>query len=334
MNPAVPSPSELQAGAALLARPLLPLVRLLQLLYLAGPFRRIEELLAELPDPLETGGINYSQPQNLLTPYRDILAGFEILKGNAAAPADQLLDDNYPAHTGGNCSAVPRVGASGPVPRSVGFASRADRPKTGCRIVILDEKGEALSALEAVEYRVCHAILQRELETINSLLCAPCRCTLCCTGPEEAMAQEYFEIPLTPEETSLFNLPRIDTPVSRAAADPADSQLRQGPALYHRSRGWSMILPKESRCPQLDQEGGCRIYPQRPRVCRLPQIFSFLLEEQPTAAEEETDSQPRYLARHKLLAIWDCPYVQCLQEEVGRFAELSGLKPIFRQNKN
>ena len=289
MNPAAPSQSELQAGAALLARPLLPLIRLLQLLYLTGPFNRIEELLAELPDPLETGGISYSHPRLLLVPHLDILAGFEILKGNAAAPADRLLD----------------------------------------------EKGEPLSTMEAVEYRVCHAILQRELETINSLLCAPCRCTLCCTGPEKGMAQEYFEIPLTEEETRLFNLPRTDTPVSRAAADPTDSQLGQGPALYHRQQGWSMILPKESHCPQLDQGGGCRIYPRRPRVCRLPQIFSYLLEEQPTAAAgEATDSEPLYLARHKLLAIWDCPYVQCLQEEIGRFAQSCALEPLFRQNKS
>ena len=39
---------------------------------------------------------------------------------------------NYPAQAGGNCSAVPQVGASGPVPRTVGYASRADRPKMGC----------------------------------------------------------------------------------------------------------------------------------------------------------------------------------------------------------
>jgi len=285
---------ELQAGVDLLARPLLPLVRLLQLLYLTGPFSRVDEVLDQLREPIETAGIRYPEPDRLLAPHRDLLAGFEKLKSQAP------------------------------------FAT------------VLDEEGQPLDRLTALEAQVCHAILGRELETINSLLCAPCGCTLCCTGPAPGMAQEFFEIPLQPEETALFPLPRIDTPSSRAASSTTEPPLlhqdrefyRAEPALYHWRQGWSMILPQAGGCPQLTAAGGCRIYPSRPRVCRLPQIFSYLLEEQtpPSGAGAGTVT-PVYLARHKLLAVWDCPYVRTLREEIARFAETSGLEPIFRHNK-
>lgn len=296
MNQPLPDKKELQPGAALLARPLLPLVRLLLMLYLTGPFSRIDEVLAQLHEPLETAGIRYPEPDRLLAPHRDILLNFEKLKTPAATPTP----------------------------------------------TVLDEARQPLALLEALEYLVCHAVLNRELEVINSLLCAPCRCTLCCTGPDPGMAQEFFEIPLTPKEISLFDLPLIDTSPSRSTDSTAEPPLlhqgrefyRTGPALYHWRQGWSMILPQAGRCPRLDHRGGCGIYLQRPKVCRLPQIFSYLLEEQPpTTGAAAGEAAPVYLARHKLLAVWDCPYVQILQDEIGRFAETSGLEPVFRQNK-
>lgn len=293
MNQPLPDKKELQPGAALLARPLLPLVRLLLMLYLSGPFSRIDEVLAQLHEPLETAGIRYPEPDRLLAPHRDILLNFEKLKNPAAIPT------------------------------------------------VLDEARQPLALLEALEYLVCHAVLNRELEVINSLLCAPCGCTLCCTGPDPGMAQEFFEIPLTPTEISLFDLPLIDTPASGSTDSTAEPPLlhqgrefyRTGPALYHWRQGWSLILPQAGRCPRLDHRGGCGIYLQRPKVCRLPQIFSYLLEEQPPTTGAAGEAAPVYLARHKLLAVWDCPYVQILQHEIGRFAETSGLEPIFRQNK-
>ena len=56
MNPPLPDRSQLEAGAARLARPLLPLVRLLQLLYLTAPVTRIEQVLALLDEPLRRPG--------------------------------------------------------------------------------------------------------------------------------------------------------------------------------------------------------------------------------------------------------------------------------------
>ncbi|MFH7320780.1 YkgJ family cysteine cluster protein [Desulfurivibrio sp. D14AmB] len=294
MNQPLPDKKELQAGVDLLARPLLPLVRLLQLLYLTGPFSRVDEVLEQLHEPLETAGILYPEPDRLLAPHRDLLADFEKLKSRAAIAT------------------------------------------------VLDEEGQPLDRFTALESWICHTILSRELETINSLLCAPCGCTLCCTGPAPGLTQEFFEIPLQPEETALFPLPRIDTPASRKSSSASEPPLfhqdrefyRAEPALYHWRQGWSMILPQARRCPQLTAAGGCRIYPSRPRVCRLPQIFSYLLEERlPPAGAGSGASPPVYLARHKLLVIWDCPYVRTLREEIARFAEASGLEPIFRHNK-
>ena len=55
-------------------------------------------------------------------------------------------------------------------------------------------------AFEAVDGWIGQAVLRRELEEINSLLCGPCRCNLCCVGPEADMRQSFFEIPLSPAE--------------------------------------------------------------------------------------------------------------------------------------
>jgi Fe-S-cluster containining protein len=106
-------------------------------------------------------------------------------------------------------------------------------------------------------------------------------------------------------------------------------------ALYRWRKGWSMILPRHSRCPGLDTASGCcRIYPDRPDVCRRPQIFPYMLDREPRL-DTEYDGRmlPAFVIRAKMLAIWDCPYVQQFQEEIGRYAQLCGLEPIFKQNK-
>lgn len=296
MTDLLPPPplAALDAGRRLLARPLLPLARLLNLLYLAGPFSTIEELLAQLSEPVETAGLLYPDPQAALSPLLPQLRELERLKN-------------------GDLSAWE----------------------------IEDEEGSPLSPLEALELWVSQAVLTRELEAINSLLCAPCRCTLCCTGPSPEMSQEFFEIPLTAPETRLFPLPAIDTAASRATEPLAEPPLqgrqgpfyRQGPGLYHWRSGWSLILPKASTCPQLATDGRCRIYQERPQVCRRPQIFTYVIEE--ISAEERglEATARRWRRRNSLLAVWDCPYVRALQEEIARFAELSGLEPVFRSNK-
>jgi len=256
------------------------LVRLLNLLYLTGPFGTIEELLTQLSEPVETAGLRYPDPRAVLNPLLPQLRELERLKNNDLSARE-----------------------------------------------ICDEEGSPLSPLEALELWVSQAVLTRELEALNSLLCAPCRCTLCCTGPSPEMRQEFFEIPLTAPETRLFPLPVIE-PLA-----PPPMQTQQGPAIYHWRSGWSLILPKASTCPQLATDGRCRIYRERPQVCRRPQIFAYVIEKINDGERGRETTLSRFRRRNNLLAVWDCPYVRALQEEIARFAELSGLEPVFRSNK-
>jgi Fe-S-cluster containining protein len=285
------------AGRARLTNPTLPLVRLLQLLYLTGPFETVAAVLDELPAPLDTGDFIYPHPGSLLRPYLPDLEEFERLKHQ----------------------------------RPAAFS-------------IYDEEGNLLDAFTAIELWVIQQILTRELEEINSLLCGACGCTLCCTGPEGSMRQEFFEIPLAPEELDLFALPRMASEESQKQTALSEPPLEvagrpfyeSGPGLYHWQTGWSLILPQGSACPQLDFKAGrCRTYRQRPDVCRRPQIFAYALERW---LDGDTGAKgawlPAFTARRKLLAIWDCPYVRELNEEIAHYAEVSGLEPVFRKNKD
>jgi Fe-S-cluster containining protein len=281
------------AGRRKLQHPLLPLVRLTQLLRLTGPFATMAAVLAELPDPLDTGIALYHRPAALLAPHLPLLEACNF----------------------DNPSALPAT--------------------------VYDEKGEPLSAFEATELWFGQQLLVRELEEINSLLCGPCGCTLCCTGPDGTLTQEFFEIPLTGPECALFSLPATDSAASRQRTALTEPPLtvtgrpfyEQGPGLYRWMDGWSLILPRGSACPQLEAgTGRCRIYPERPEVCRRPQIFSYLLERAPEL-DGANKELPAYVARRKLLAVWDCPYVQDLKEEIAAYAEACGLEPVFRKNK-
>ncbi len=279
-------------GAAMLANPILPLARIVQMLYITGPFERIAPILDEFNEPVEMAASIYPDPKALLLPYLEDLQLFEQLK--------------YP-------------GQENPL--------------------IFDETLAPLDRLESLELLVTQRILARELEKINSLLCGPCGCTLCCLGPSGEMGQVFFEIPLHEQETTLFSIPRIDTEESRQAGPYAEPPLlvegvpffQAPPALYHWRKSWSLILPKGGACPNLERtSGGCTIYPDRPDTCRRPQIFPYALERRP---EHGTAERPAYIARRKLLAVWDCPYVQELREEIGVYAQLCSLTPIFKRNK-
>lgn len=287
---------QFQQGKSRLAQPILPLVRLLQLLYLTGPFARIAEILPELNEPIETGAVFYEDPRSLLAPYLPILRDLEHLKNGGSL----------------TCS-------------------------------ITDEQGETVDLLESLELRTAQDILAAELEQINSLLCGPCRCTLCCTGPDKEMAQQFFEIPLAETETRLFELPEVDSAESRrhSAMDEPPFLLEgrpffeAGPRLVHWRNGWSLILPTGSSCPNLEETtGSCRVYPERPEVCRRPQIFSYVLERIEPAIRGEETSIPSFTARRKILAVWDCPYVQALKDEIAAYAELCGMEPVFKANKS
>ncbi|WP_339134852.1 MAG: YkgJ family cysteine cluster protein [Candidatus Electrothrix sp. GW3-4] len=210
---------------------------------------------------------------------------------------------------------------------------------------VVDASGQPVDAVSACTVLINQRILEAELEEINSCLCAPCHCRLCCVGPEKAMAQEFFEIPLQDAETKLFSLPRHDTSESRStsaldtASDDAVLQIEgrpfyQGadqcgnPELVHWRNGWSMILPKDASCPALEQNGRCTVYSQRPLVCRRPQIFSYILE-----ALEPLKQSRKYMVRNSLLAVIDCPYVQFLQEEIVAYAAACELECILKANK-
>ncbi len=284
-------------GVKLLGRPALPLVGIAQFLYLSGPFKTFPSLLDHLKKPVYIDGLTYRKPDELLGSMLPSLRYFEALKKPA------------------RLAEIPRIVTPDKTP---------------------------LNPIKTVEAWVRHQVLNQELETINSKLCTPSRCTLCCTGPEDRpdgrAVREFFEIPLAESELPGFPLDRVDNDQSRSMGANDEPPLtragnpfyRTGPALYHWKKGWSLILPRGASCPRLDPESGlCRIYPQRPAVCRKPQIFSYIIEE----AEESEKQNPLYILRNKILAVWDCPHVRELRREISAYAVRCGLEPVFMENK-
>jgi Fe-S-cluster containining protein len=298
-----------EPGLSRLKKPVLPLVGMVQFLYLTGPFETVGAVLSRLTKTVELEGIRYENPQQMLREYGDFLKEFEVIKGKRKPAA--------------------------PLP------------------FIVNEKDEPVARRQALELWIKQQILSRELETINSGLCGPCGCVLCCTGPnsefDEAagfkgrMKQEFFEIPLADSEIDLFALKRVDTVDCRRMTAHSDPPLQLGQtpfykhatALYHWKNGWSFILPEGSACSLLEAESKrCLVYENRPQVCRKPQIFAYVLEKTPdTAKRSDGVLLPVYMARNKVLAVWDCPYVRRFQKEIGAYAESGGLEPVFRKSK-
>ncbi|MCI5126344.1 MAG: hypothetical protein D3925_18180, partial [Candidatus Electrothrix sp. AR5] len=266
---------DLQDGIALLGQPVLPLVFIVQFMYqLSGPKAKVEDIIAEMTEPIETSYAVYAEPDKLLRRYLDQL---------------QLLE---------------KLGTVG-----------ADQQPNELDAEVVDVSGQSVDAVTACTALINQRILEKELEKINSLLCGPCHCTLCCTGPNKDMKQEFFEIPLQDSEAELFALPRHDTPESRGRlaldATTGDNLLRVDgrpfyhgadadqcgtgtPELFHWQNGWSMILPKGSSCPALEQKTGrCGVYSQRPQVCRRPQVFSYILE-----PLESSEQSGKYMMRN------------------------------------
>ncbi|WP_448875178.1 YkgJ family cysteine cluster protein [Desulfobulbus propionicus] len=279
----------LQEGMALLRQPVLPLVSMVQFLYLTGDFATVDEVIGQMPSDIETGFATYGDPVGLLRPYADLLQPLAEVKAGKAMQE-----------------------------------------------TVVDVNSSPVDSMTAITALVAQGILTRELELINSRLCAPCGCTLCCVGPDPEMQQAYFEIPLRPGEPEHFPLERIDTPASRAArisdepplrVEDRDFYQRQDPVLIRWQGGWSLVLPTASRCPHLEPSGRCRIYPRRPEVCRRPQIFPYMVE------PIEDGNRTAFRLRQSLLAVVDCPYVQLLQEEISAYAAACELEMIFRRNK-
>jgi Fe-S-cluster containining protein len=86
-----------------------------------------------------------------------------------------------------------------------------------------------------------------------------------------------------------------------------------------------MILPRNTSCPALEDNGRCRVYADRPRVCRKPQLFCYIVE----PAEEPL----QYRLRSSLLAVSDCPYVRELKDEIAAYAAANELELVIRGNK-
>lgn len=270
-------------------QPVLPLIGILQFLYLTGDFATVEEVAAQLPEAIETGFAVYEDAAAAVAPYIALMQPLVDLKAGKA-PAERVVTS----------------------------------------------EGEPVDAMTAATALVAQRVLTQELEEINSLLCGPCNCTLCCVGPDASMRQAFFEIPLRSGEEAYFPLARIDTLASRERRADTEPPLqvagrdffdRPDPALVHWQQGWSLILPQQSRCPNLETSGRCLIYPHRPQVCRRPQIFPYVLE------PIEMDGQPALRLRQSLLAVVDCPYVGLLQDEIAAYAAACELEMIFRRNK-
>ena len=63
----------LQQGMALLAQPVLPLVSMVQFLYMTGDFATVDEVINQMPPDIETGYATYRDPIAALQPYADLL---------------------------------------------------------------------------------------------------------------------------------------------------------------------------------------------------------------------------------------------------------------------
>lgn len=265
---------------------------MVQFLFLTGEFHTVAEVIAELPQPIETGYTVYEQPQQLLAPFVDTLHPLHQLKSGQAT-----FD------------------------------------------TIVTPQGEPVDQMTAVSAIIAQQALTIELEAINSAFCAPCGCTLCCVGPEPEMEQHFFEIPLDESETALFPVSRINTERSRRHHSMDEEPLRiKSLPFYSGSKtslvlwqdGWSLILPTTARCPNLEERSGrCQVYPERPDVCRRPQIFPYMLER----ISPRNSPQQHFMLRQSLLAVVDCPYVNLLKDEIAAYAAACELEMIFKENK-
>ncbi|PIE56100.1 MAG: hypothetical protein CSA34_06040 [Desulfobulbus propionicus] len=276
-------------GIEMLAQPVMPLVSMVQFFYITGQFETVEEVVAELPAPIETNHAVYPDPGTLLTPYMDLLHGLHGIKAGLS-PEE-----------------------------------------------VIDAEGLVLDSMTATSLLVGQQVLTREMEAINSALCEPCHCTLCCVGPEEEMVQAFFEIPLEEREVEQFPVERVDTVVTRSSSAMTEPPVEvDGTPFYEKSTplclrfatGWSLILPRSTRCPSLEMKGRCSTYRDRPQVCRRPQIFVYLLE-----PYLDGNSRRKWRQRNSLLAITDCPYVRLLREEIAAYGAACELETVFTCNK-
>lgn len=214
-----------------------------------------------------------------------------------------------------------------------------EKPVAEPAFSVITPEGKELDSWTARLSMMRQHVLTAELEQINSKMCTPCDCRLCCVGPDEEMKQAFFEIPLAEKETELFPVEKISTPESVSTAAMNEPALecdgfpfyaREHPVCICWHNGWSLILPKKASCPNLEPESGrCLVYADRPAVCRRPQIFPYILE--PVAGR--LADKPVYRLRQSVLAVIDCPYVSLLQSEIAAYAAACELDIVFSRNK-
>lgn len=282
-----------EAGLQRLRHPVRPLLSIVEFILHTGAFTSAQEVLEMLPETIETETALYNRARQHLQPYLPELEQF--------------------------CN--PQTEASDTLP------------------LVLGPDGESLGFTETLAALLEQRVLEKELEQINSLLCGAHNCTLCCTGPDASMRQQYFDIPLRNGEEALFAFAK---PAQTGFSDTARQTLETIAAglntscndavLARHLQGYSLVLPKHARCPALDSAGRCSIYEKRPQVCRKPQIFPYLLEQEKEEGLADT-GKTVFRLRNTLLAVMDCPYVQELQDDIALYAAASELELIFRRNK-
>ena len=84
-----------EQGLSRLKKPVLPLINMVQFLYLTGPIKTIDEVLGRLSKAVELEGVLYGNPQQLLKPYAAFLREFEVIKGKKklAAPLPFIINE-------------------------------------------------------------------------------------------------------------------------------------------------------------------------------------------------------------------------------------------------
>ena len=68
------------SGLARLQRPVLPLVNMVQFLYLTGPCDTVAEVLQRMTKPVELENVLYENPRRELEEYTPFLREFEVMK--------------------------------------------------------------------------------------------------------------------------------------------------------------------------------------------------------------------------------------------------------------
>lgn len=299
-----------ESAIRLLKTPVSPLMSFVTITFFAGDYQDIGQLIDGIPNSLTIKGVTYKRTRETLGEYLDILCRQNVLKGGKSLKPDKI---------------------------------------------VVDLEMKLVGSSKAVAFDVKHSVIARELERINSLLCQDHGCVECCRGPHNSNRDCFFELPLSPDDLKLFQVSKVDTEYTRSTHAFAESDpVFEGkefyaypPAIYHWEKGWSLILPRDTSCPNLDVKNGrCTIYQKRPEVCRLTQIFPLVLDRHydPEAVSrlaqtgglglsDLKDKNNIYVAQNAVLGILDCPYVRELEQEIVDYAALSGLKACFRWNK-